>query len=161
MENQLRKPSKSKVTLAVSIVVLGTGVGAYAYWSGSGYGSGTAPVSSVVSVVKVDQLSTVKGLGPGVAPIALNGTFLNQGTAIAHVETLIVAIDTVTGGSGAGCVADDFTITGSPLSVKADLPVSVTGTTAWNGPTIAFKDNSLADQSGCIGATVNFKYSTT
>lgn len=155
----MRKPTKLTVVIAVTVAVLGTGAGAYAYWLSTGTGTGTGGAATVASTVKVAQLSSISGLGPGVAAIVLNGTFLNEGLTAAHVKKLAVAVDTVTGGAGGtpACAVTDYTIVGSPLTIDADLPVSATGTTAWSGPTIAFKETAL-DQSACIGATVNLKY---
>lgn len=155
----MRKPTKLNLVIAVAVIVLGTGVGAYAYWSSTGTGTGTGAVTATASTVKVNQLSVITGLGPGIAPSAISGSFLNEGTAIAHVKKLAIVVDTVTGGSGGtpACLTTDYTIVGSPLTIDADLPVSPTGTTAWSGPTIAFNQTAL-DQTACIGSTVHLKY---
>lgn len=155
----MRKPTKLTVAIAIAVTVLGAGAGAYAYWASTGAGTGTGTLATVASTVTVNQLSTISGLGPGVTPIELSGNFVNNGSTSAYVKTLTIVVDTVTGGGTAAplCTAADYKIVGSPITIKASLPVSVAGTTAWNGATIAFNETAV-DQSACIGATVNLKY---
>jgi hypothetical protein len=148
----MRKFSKRSISVAaVTIVLLGGGGAAYAYWSAAGTGSGSGTTGTTLAVNAV-QSGTITNLAPGSAAQAINGTFTNLNSAPTYVNTLTVAITSVTGGAGA-CSATDYTLANPVVTVNATVDTG----TAWSGPTIAF-NNKATNQDGCKGATVNFGF---
>jgi hypothetical protein len=145
-----RKPLA--LVVAAVIVVIGA-AGAYAYWTSGGGGSGTAATGTSADLV-VQQTSEVTGMGPGVDAQALNGNFDNGSGAASYVGSVSVVVTDTT---AAGCTADDYTITGSPMVVGALVPAGL-AQGAWTGATIAF-NNTASNQDACQGATVHLAYS--
>jgi hypothetical protein len=148
----MRKYSKRTIAVVTAaVVLLGSAGAAYAYWSATGTGSGTGTTGTTLAVNAV-QSTTVTNLAPGGAAQAISGTFNNLNSAPTYVNTLTVAITSVTGGAGS-CSATDYTLTNAVVTVNATVDTG----TAWSGPTIAF-NNKATNQDGCKGATVNFGF---
>lgn len=153
----MRKLSKRTLAVfaAVLLVIVGAGV-AFAYWTAGGAGTGTATTGTSTALV-VNQTSVVTGMGPDVAAQNLEGTFTNNGTTSAHVDSLTAEIGAITGGDGV-CTADNYVITGSPMTVNADIPPTGAPAGAWNGATIAFVNDLNVNQDGCKNASVAIVY---
>lgn len=153
----MRRLSKRTVAVfaAVVLVLFGAGV-AFAYWTSGGGGTGTAATGTSTDLV-VNQNSVVTGMGPGVAAQDLNGDFTNNGTTAAHVATLTAEIGAITGADGA-CTADDYVITGSPMTVNDVIPPTGVPAGAWTGATIAFANSPTVNQDGCKNAAVAIVY---
>jgi hypothetical protein len=146
-----RKPLA--VVIAAVIIVLVAGAGAYAYWTSGGGGTGTAGTGASEDLVVV-QTSIVTGLAPGVAAQNLSGNFDNSGDGPVYAGSVSVV---VTDTNAPGCTADDYTITGSPMTVNAEVPVG-SGQGGWTGAQIAFNNDPVRNQDACQGATVNLTY---
>ncbi|WP_144876078.1 hypothetical protein [Microbacterium sp. 1.5R] len=155
-----RQSSKKKSLIAAALAFLllaGGGTAAYAYWTSIGSGTGTATTGTSSSIV-VNQTSTVSNLRPGAPAQALSGNFTNNTGSNVYVTSIAISV-TVTKAAGAAagtCDASDYTITGSPLAVGADIPTG-TGVGSWSGATIAF-NNKGTNQDQCKGATVTLAY---
>lgn len=141
----------------VTAILVGGAGAAYAYWTNTGAGTGAGSTGTNLTIT-INQTSTVTAMGPGVAAQALSGTFTNPNAGPVYVNDITVSIGSITVGGlpAVGCEADDYTITGSPISVDAEV---VTGT-AWSGATIVFENEAAENQDGCKNATVNLVYSS-
>nr|WP_314844552.1 hypothetical protein [uncultured Microbacterium sp.] len=152
--------SKKKTLIAAALAVLLVGAGgtaAYAYWTSTGTGTGTATTGTSAAIV-VNQTSTVSNLRPGAPAQPLAGTFTNTTGSSVYVTNIAISV-TVQKAAGAAtgtCDASDYTITGSPLAVGADIPTG-TGVGTWSGASIAF-NNKATNQDQCKGATVTLNY---
>ena len=154
----MRRLSKRTVAVLAALVVVLVGAGvAFAYWTSGGGGTGTASTGTSTDGSSVNQNSVVTGMGPGVAAQDLNGDFTNNGTTAAHVATLTAEIGAITGADGA-CTADDYVITGSPMTVDAVIPPTGVPAGAWSGATIAFANSATVNQDGCKNADVAIVY---
>ena len=145
--------SKSVVLVAAVALVLVTAVGAFAYWTSDGGGEGTAETGTSDDLVVV-QTSTITDMGPGIAAQTLSGNFDNSSGGPSYVGSVTVVVD---GTDQAGCTADDYTITGSPMTVGAEVPDG-DGQGSWTGATIAFANDPARNQDACQGATVSLTY---
>jgi hypothetical protein len=137
------------------LVIAGAGV-AFAYWTSGGTGTGTAGTGTSDALV-VNQTSVVSGMGPGVAAQDLAGDFTNNGTTTSHVASLSAEIGDITGADGA-CTADDYVITGSPMTLDQEIPPTGVPAGAWDGAAIAFANNPNVNQDGCKNADVAIVY---
>lgn len=142
--------------IATAILVGGAGA-AYAYWTNSGSGTGSAATGTNVPIT-VNQTSTVTAMGPGVSAQALSGDYTNSNAGQVYVASISVSIGSITGG-GATCEATDYTITGSPITINAQVPAG-THVGSWSGATIAFNNKSNENQDDCKNATVNLVYTS-
>jgi hypothetical protein len=151
---------KRKVALVAAALVGAASVGAYAFWTSTGAGTGSAATSSGAAAVTVVQTSTPAGLAPGAPAQPLSGTFTNPNNAAVWINSVSVSISDVvdSGGTslGSACDADDYTISGSPIAIGAEVLADDTST--WSGATIAFNNKPGVDQNACKGATVELAY---
>jgi hypothetical protein len=139
------------VLIAIGIAVIGGGV-AFAYFSSTGAGSGTATAGSAAVPIVVKQTSSVAGLAPGVAPIALSGNFDNGNTGPVYVASVTAS---VTGSDKTNCDATNFVITGTSTP-RVEVPVG-TAVGSWTGLSIAFV-NKTTNQDACKGAVAAIAY---
>jgi hypothetical protein len=140
------------ILIGIGVVVAGGGI-AFAYFSSTGAGSGSATAGSAATPIVVNQLTSVSGVAPGVAPIALSGNFNNPNTGNVYVANVTA---TVTGSDKASaCDATNFVIAGASTP-KLDLPPG-NGVGSWTGLTIAF-NNKSTNQDGCKGAVATIAY---
>jgi hypothetical protein len=147
---------KQKVAVALgagAIAIAGGGV-ALAYWTQSGIGTGSASTGDTVAVT-VHQTSTISGLYPGGPPVVLSGNFNNTNSGPVTVGTVTGVLDSTL---PSGCVAADFTVTGS-APVNAEI-ASGSGVGAWSGVTIQM-NNTAANQDACRNKTVTVDYAVT
>lgn len=145
--------NKPVVLALAAAILMVSAVGAYAYWTSAGGGEGTAETGVSDDIVVV-QTSTITGMGPGIAAQTLSGNFDNSSDGPSYVDTVTVVVD---GTDQAGCTADDYTITGSPMTV-ADEVAAGDAQGAWTGATIAFLNDPTRNQDACQGATVDLTY---
>ncbi len=143
-----------KVVLVSTVVVLVGAGAAFAYWTTTGTGSGSATTGTVVPVT-VTQTSTVTAMAPGLAAQPLAGKFNNPNGGPVYVTSVSA---TVSGTDKVGCDASDYTVTGSPAAVGAQIPAgSAQGN--WSGISIAF-NNKATNQDACKGALVSIAYTS-
>jgi hypothetical protein len=148
----LKTISKKGVIFGLSAgVALGVTGAAFAYWTSSGTGSGSVATGTTVGVTVV-QTTVVTGMYPGEAAIPLVGNFTNTNSGPVKVGTVTATLGTLP----TGCVAGDFTITGSGV-VNAEIP-SGTAQGAWSGISIQMNDTAV-NQDGCKIQTVPLTYS--
>lgn len=158
---RLIKNKPTIIAIAAAIIVFAT-VGAYAYWTSDGAGDGTAATGTSTSLVVV-QTSTITGMGPGIAAQTLSGNFDNSSGGPSYVGSVTVGIADITDSAGtslAGCTVADYTITGSPMAVNAEVPDG-DAQGAWSGATIVFANDPARNQDACQGATVELTYAIT
>ena len=142
----------------VAAAVLACAVTAVAFWSttGSGTGSG-ATANPGAQTVTVNQTSASTGLFPG-GSVALSGTIDNANSNPVQVATLSATVASVAEPhASAGCSAADYSITGGPVAVNANIPAG--GSEPFSGLTLNMA-NTGSNQDACKGATVNVSYST-
>lgn len=152
----MRKTTKRNLAIAgVTLLLLGGASVAFAYWTAGGSGTGTASTGTNVALV-AHQTSTVTDLHPGGAAQTLSGNFDNGNEGPTYVASVSVSISSVVPVGAGVCTATDYTITGSPMTVAAEVPAG-NGVGAWTGATIAF-NNKASNQDGCKGALVNLAY---
>jgi len=148
---------RAMVVLGV-IAVFAVAGAAIAYWTAGGTGTGTASTKLGAGSLTVNQTGTLTPMFPGDSPQTLSGNFDNPTGASVLVSQVAVGISSVTQAVGAtgSCSSADYTISGSPMTVNAEVPAgSAKGN--WTGATIQFNDTG-SNQNGCKGATVNLSY---
>jgi hypothetical protein len=152
-----RKTTIIASTLALIVV---TSVVAYAFWLNTGAGSGSG--STGTNIVTVNQQSTPSGLVPGGPAQELFGGFNNGNGSPVHVNHVIATLTAVAGGPGRSdlpeCSIHDFTLTGNPTLVDADIPVG-SNQGHWGGIMLSMV-NASYNQENCKNVTVFISYST-
>jgi hypothetical protein len=151
----MRKLSRKGLVVVTALVLVAAAGVAYAFWSTTGSGTGSASTGNVTAIT-VNQTSTVSGLAPGLPAQALSGNFDNPNSGPVYVTSVTA---TVTGTDKAGCTASDYTISGSPATVGAQV-ASGSGVGSWSGITIAFNNKPSTNQDACKGATVSISYTS-
>ena len=158
----MRKFSKKQYLAAgaaAAIIAGGAGV-AFAYWTEDGTGSGSASTGTTTGIT-INQTSTITGLYPGGAPVALAGNFDNSNPGPIHVAQVSVAVATgwseQADMSKPACTAADFTLT-QPDPTNAEVP-SGTGVGSWSGATIKLTDLAT-NQDNCKNVTVDLAYTS-
>ena len=137
---------KTKIIAAAAVIGLAGSGAAYSYWTVTGSGSANATTGTVAPIT-VNQTASLTGLYPGGPAVTLGGTFNNTNAGAVWVATVSAALGTLP----AGCVAADFTITGSAV-VGANIP-NGSPSGAWSGGTIKM-NNTASNQDGCKSATI-------
>jgi hypothetical protein len=145
---------------AVGAFTLLAAAGGYAYWTNSGSGTGTAATGTNVGIT-VTQTTTPSGLYPGGPTAALSGQFNNTNASKVYVHQVSATIASVTGPNITvpnPCTAADYQLNGFPVTVDAEV-ASGTGQGSWTGASVQLLD-SVTNQDGCKGATVNLAYTS-
>jgi len=156
----MRKPTKKTTAIMIAAVtVLAGGGAAFAYWTAGGSGTGTGATASGTTPITATQTTVVSAMQPGDTAQTISGKFNNTNTSPVYVSTVAVSIASVTkaGVPASVCSASDYTLTGSPMAVNAEIPVG-TAQGAWTGATIKFNNKPAVNQDDCKGATVNLAY---
>jgi hypothetical protein len=131
-------------------------------------GYGTPPY---VPAVEFDT-NTMSGLYPGGPAQPINFSITNPGTIPETVSSVTIAvasdagtspveIESSPGNTGtdvAGCYADWFTISPSPVTVSATIPAG--GTVDWIGTATIALDQSSSNQNDCQGATIGLTFTS-
>jgi hypothetical protein len=151
------KSKKRLLVLLSTVGVLAVAVAAYAYWSAGGAGTANATTAGGnASLVNAVTTSSLSGLYPG-GSVTLSGEFDNTGNQNAvHVNSLSVAISSVTPAPTKTCAAANYSITTQPTVSTADVAAATQGG-AFTGGALTM-DETNANQDGCKGATVNLTY---
>ncbi|HWA68078.1 MAG TPA: hypothetical protein VG899_17075 [Mycobacteriales bacterium] len=147
---KINNKKKAAAILGGGALALTSGGIALAYWTSTGSGSGTAATGSVQNVAVV-QTSTSSGLYPG-GSVTLSGDFNNTNSGKVYVGTVTATLGTLP----EGCVAGDFTITGT-APVNAEIAPG-SGVGAWTGITLTMNDTS-SNQDACKSQTIPVTYS--
>ncbi len=156
----MRMNTKLATAVTAGVIVLAGGGVAVAYWTATGTGAGSAATSAGVSDLTITQTSTISDLRPGGGAQDIEGSVTNNANFTAFVNTVTVAIDSVTTSAGApiaGCDATDYTLTGAVMTVAEDIAADG-GTASFDGATIAFNNKSGVNQDACQGAVVHLGY---
>lgn len=154
----MRKSMKITTLVGGTALALATAGTAYAYWSTSGSGNGTATTSAGAASLVVTQTSTISNMYPGDSAQTISGTVKNTAANSAYVTSVTASISSVTGPNIDGahpCGAGDYALAAPVMSVAADVAAGTTVT--FTGATLKFA-NSITNQDGCKGATVNLAY---
>jgi hypothetical protein len=125
---------------------------AAAYWTTTGSGTGTAGVGTDTQVT-VTQQGSVTGLVPGGPSQSVDIRLKNTAAGPETVSAVHISISSISGATGLGCTASDFSLTDPTLSATS---IAANGTLDVSG-SIAMVDQSW-DQNGCKGATVNLAF---
>lgn len=111
--------------------------------------------------VAVEQTSTMVGMAPGIAPVAIEGIVTNTGGVALHIESVTVrivevskAVDAVEG----DCDATDYVLPSPDMPV--DRGITSGQTTTFAGASIGFSNKSV-NQDACKEATVHLAYDVT
>jgi hypothetical protein len=144
----------------IAAVAAMASVGAYAYWTTSGTGSGSASTGTSQAVT-VSQLGSISGLVPGGPAGAVDYRINNPASYNQYVASVSVVVDpawSAQADSGKpACTAADFTISGSPDPVLADLTPGDHDYQP-SGMSIAL-DNEATNQDNCKSVTVPLLFS--
>jgi hypothetical protein len=154
------KKRLSAVAGTMAVVLVGGGL-AIAYWTttGSGTGAGTVGTDTPVTVT---QDSTVADLVPGGPADPLNFTIENDSDGPQRISSVSISITDVT--APGSCSAADFDVDQPNTGSFVDLPVGDTTFTSGSGGNVANTGaqvsmiNSVSNQNGCKGATLEFTY---
>lgn len=160
MSNRTSRSRRLLTTLVLSLALVGGGI-AFAYWTVTGSGNGTGVTGNTVAIT-VNQTTAVTNLRPGGVAQELEGTFTNTNGGPVYVDSVTVAIASVTKAAGAPagtCTASDYTLAATTMQVDAEIPAG-TNQGSWSGATIAFNNKPDVNQDGCKGATVNLSYTS-
>ncbi|HEX3898947.1 MAG TPA: hypothetical protein VHW74_07225 [Mycobacteriales bacterium] len=147
---KINNKKKAAAVLGAGVIALTSGGVALAYWTSSGSGAGTAATGTTANVT-VNETTPTTTLYPG-GSVPLAGTFNNTNSSAIKVGTVTATVGTLP----TGCVAADFTISGT-APVNAEIPTgSNVGT--WAGLTLTMNDTS-ANQDACKSQTIPVTYS--
>lgn len=149
---------KVAVAAAATAVLALTGGAAVAYWTTGGTGTGAGAAGTTQNLV-VNQTTVVSSLHPGIAPVALAGTFTNPNpypVQIAGVTAAVTAVTEAVGASGPNpCTTADFQ-TGGSFGLYT-VPAGPGTAGAWSGLTVTMKDTAT-NQDRCKDATIEITY---
>lgn len=156
----MARRNRIKKLVVATVAAATVGVTAYAYWTNGGSGSGTASTGSTAAIT-VTQTTTPTGLYPGGSAASLAGKFNNTNDSAVYVNQISASIASVTGpniDASNPCDANDYQLTGFPVTVQAEIP-SGSAQGSWSGGGIRLL-NRASNQNGCKGATVNLTYTS-
>jgi hypothetical protein len=144
------------IALIALISTVGISTAAYAYWSTTGAGTGSATTGTTQNIV-VNQTTTVTGLAPGLAPVALTGTFNNPNPNTVRVGNVTATVSVPA--SAVGCSAADYAITGTGTPGNGGLVPSGNAQGSWSGLSIAFANDPARNQDACKTVAITINYS--
>ncbi len=155
----LRIKRSPKIIAGAAVIGLITAGGAFAFWTAQGSGTGSAATGDTQGLV-VTQVAPTKYLTPGVR-FDVHGNIHNPNDGRVQINGLTAVISVVPA-AGKTCTADNYVFTPSYIDggwvggmVEHTLnPNDI----EWYG-TLGMVD-SVNNQDGCKGATVNLAYST-
>ncbi|MFG6503588.1 hypothetical protein [Microbacterium sp. P05] len=111
---------------------------------------------SVDNTLTVVQTSTMAGLAPGIAPVAIVGRVTNNGVDSTYITAVQVEITGVTvDGSAVACTAADFTLIDTVMPVGRTLDPGASAT--FSGAAIGFA-NAATNQDDCRHAAIHLRY---
>lgn len=144
---------RKKKVLGATVTLVALAGAAFAFWTATGTGTGTATTGDVQAVT-VNQTSTITGLAPGAAAVALSGNFDNPNDAA-------VALTSVTGevltDPATGCDKAWYQIAGTGTVTDGSVPAGA-GVGEWSGLTIQLVNDAAINQDACKNATVTITY---
>jgi len=157
----LRRLRPSLLVLSFVLTIVGAAVTtpsavAHATSSDSAVETSYATALNSISVI---QTSTLEGLAPGVAPVAITGLIINNGpdsTVIAAVDVEITAVTRAFDAAPGSCGPSDYVLLNPRMMVGRTLAASG-GSTNFAGASIGFNDTT-ANQDACQRATVTLLY---
>lgn len=147
---KISNKKKAAAVLGAGAMAITSGGVAFAYWTQSGSGAGTAATGTTSSVTVVSTTPT-SNLYPG-GNVALSGTFNNPNSGAVHVGTVTATVGTLP----AGCVAADFSISGTAV-VNAEIPAG-SNVGSWSGITLTMNDTGVS-QDACKTASIPVTFS--
>ena len=106
----------------------------------------------------ITQTSTMQGLAPGIAPVAVTGLVVNNSSDSTYITAVDVEISSVTrrpGSSPGTCDASDYVLVGTRMPVGRTLGPG--GSTSFAGASIGFH-NKTTNQDSCRNATIRLLY---
>ena len=143
--------------LAATLVLALAGVGLVVALAPSAQAASTDCVTAAGGTLTITQTSTMVGLAPGVAPVAITGLVTNHGpdsTVVAAVDVAIVSVTRAPGRSGT-CDASDYVLLATRMPVGQTLAAGAS--TTFTGAAIGFHDKPTL-QDACQRATVRLLY---
>jgi len=117
--------------------------------------AGNSPANNSLTVI---QTSVMKGLAPGIAPVAIAGLVTNNGTDstdIIAVNVEITGVVTIPGSAPGTCDPSDYVLLDTRMPVGRTLDPG--GSTPFSGASIGFSDKST-NQDACKGAAIKLLY---
>ncbi|HEX3707384.1 MAG TPA: hypothetical protein VHV76_12215 [Mycobacteriales bacterium] len=148
--HKISNKKKAAAALGAGALALSGGGVAFAYWTSTGTGAGTAATATTANVTVV-QTTPTSSLYPG-GNVALVGKFNNSNSGSIRVGTVTATLGTLP----SGCVAGDFSITGTAV-VNAEIAAG-SNVGAWSGITLAMNDTGVS-QDACKGQSIPVSYS--
>ncbi len=141
------------IPVAVALIaILAISGAAYAYWTSSGTGSGTGSTADGVTSLTASS-PDLDAMYPGDTDQDIVITVHNPTSQTVYVTSVAVTVTT----DKDGCTAADFTLTGAPVAVGAEIGAGadlvLTGV-----PTIKFFDDPVRNQDVCQNAAVTLTF---
>jgi hypothetical protein len=146
--------SRKVVTVGIAAgLTLGIAGAALAYITATGSGSGSATTGTIAGIT-VNQSTVVTGMYPG-DTVPLTGTFTNTNPGSVDVTAVTATIGTLP----TGCVAGDFSITGTS-NTPGEVPAG-TDVGSWSGLSITMNNTAL-NQNSCMNnpGPINIVYAS-
>lgn len=153
------RASSRRRALLTGTAILVLAVALVAPTGGSAQAASSTCSSTAENSLTVAQTSTMEGLAPGIAPVAITGTVTNDGADSTTVFVVVVEIRSITRASGAApgsCDPSDYVVVGSRMTVNRTLAPHG-GMTTFHGASIGFAESSR-NQDACKLATVHLHY---
>jgi hypothetical protein len=130
------------------------------YSTAAGTGCGLGATFNIPAVEF--NVSTASGLYPGGPALPINFSVTNPGSIPAALNTVTIAITTITnqhGTSGGACDPAWFTVT-QPTVINGSVAAGATWDDTSSGASIQLNNSSTIDEDACQGATVNLKFTS-
>lgn len=118
----------------------------------------TADCATAENSLTVVQTSTMDGLAPGLAPVAITGRVVNNSADSTHITAVEVEISAVTTSPGARpgtCDASDFLLLDTRMLLERTLDPGAA--TPFTGASIGFR-NKPTNQDACQQAVIHLLY---
>ena len=157
--SNLKLRYKIGVGVATGAIILGAAGGAFAYIAGgSGTGSGTATSASNETLSNLTAVATVTGLVPGGGGVATSVVVTNPNTYSVQFGRINIVLNE----TGTPAWPSQCDISGSPayswFTTGSDTTGAYTAvegtTTTFAGPTVAMNDDSVNNQTSCLGKSI-------
>ena len=143
---------------AATLMILSIVGSVFAIPSGTPAEAASSDCGTTENSLTVMQTSTMDGLAPGLAPVAITGQIVNNSTDSTYITVVEVAITSVTtrpGSRPGTCDASDYLLLNTRMFVKRTL--SPGGSAPFTGAAIGFR-NKTTNQDACQHADIHLLY---
>jgi len=149
---------RRRTGVVASLMVLSIVGAAFVIPPGTPAQASNSDCGTTENSLTVKQTSTMDGLAPGLAPVAITGLVVNNSfdsTYIRVVEVEITSVTTRPGSSSGACDASDYFLLNTRMLVERTL--SPGGSAPFAGAAIGLR-NKTTNQDACQHATIHLLY---